>query len=73
MRKSIAYRGTVPAYCRRLAQERLADPRVTYASTITATELKEHLEVLASDDFWGGKQERRARKWLQNISVKHIK
>jgi len=35
------------------AQERLADPRVTYASTITATELKEHLEVLASDDFEG--------------------
>ncbi|MBK7107944.1 MAG: hypothetical protein IPH61_02010 [Bacteroidetes bacterium] len=35
------------------AQERLADPRLQFANTITAAELKTHLSIIASDEYEG--------------------
>ncbi|MFN3939926.1 MAG: M28 family peptidase, partial [Chitinophagales bacterium] len=51
------------------AQERIADPRITFANTITAEELKEHLYILASEKLEG----REAGEQGQKLAAEYMR
>jgi hypothetical protein len=54
-----------------VAQERLADPRVTYAGTINTRDLKEYMGYLASDEYagreTGEKGQKQAAKFISEV------
>ncbi len=45
-----------------MAQERKMDPRITYANTIMPSDLRKHLEVLASDEYEGRETGQKGQK-----------